>query len=320
MMKLSQIAQEIGLEYTGEDLEITALNTLADATSSEMSFLDNPKYAKALELTKAGAVLVHPKQVDLVPQGTIAVVTQEPYLMLAYATKLFAPKLIETEGAEPVVGEGSYIAPKAYVGFNTVIGKNVTIMPGAFIGDNVTIGDDTVIHPNATIYRDCKIGARCIIHGSAVIGSDGFGFAHTKTGDHIKIYQNGNVVVEDDVEIGSNTSVDCAVFGSTYIRKGTKLDNLIQIGHNCDIGESVIVVSSSAIAGSSKIGHHCIFGGQTGVVGHLEIAPFTTVASRGAVMSDIKEGGQTWAGFPQMLHKDWLKMQAKTKALIKTKK
>ncbi len=316
-MKLSQICDAIGLSFEGVDKEITALNNLTDATNTQLSFLDNPKYVKSLIASKAAAVLVHPKQVDLVPEGTTALVTEEPYLMLARTTKLFAPKVLESEGEEAIVGQNSMIAPNVYLGKGVVIGSDVTIMPGAFIGDNVTIDDETIIHPNVTVYRDCKIGKRCIIHASSVVGSDGFGFAHTKTGEHIKIYQNGNVLIEDDVELGSNTSIDCGVFGPTRIGKGTKIDNLVQIGHNAQIGEGVIIVSQTGIAGSSNIGHHCVFGGQTGVVGHLTVAPFTTVASRGAIMSDIKESGLTLAGFPHVLHKDWLRMHAVVKKLLK---
>ncbi len=319
-MKLSEIARFLELEFKDEDREISRLDTLADANKEALTFLDNSKYQKQLETTQAGAVLVSPDLVHLVPKGTIALTTKEPYLKLAYATKLFAPQLFKKEGKAPIIGKNCHISKQAYIGFDTKIGDNVTIMPFSFIGDGVEIGSDTIIHPNVTIYHDCVIGKNCIVHSSAVIGSDGFGFAHTKAGEHIKIYQNGNVVIEDDVEIGSNTSIDRAVFRSTRIAKGSKLDNLIQIGHNCQIGEGCIIVSSSAIAGSSEIGHHSVFGGQTGVVGHVKIAPFTTVASRGAIMSDIKESGKTWAGFPQMELKEWLKMSAKIKALIKPKK
>lgn len=316
-MLLSEISKFLSIEYTGDDCEIVSLNTLQDANSTQLSFLDNPKYAKILETTKAAAVLVHPEHVDLVPKHTVALVTAEPYLKLAYLTKLFAPALLEEDGATVNLGKNSVISPNVYLGKNVTIGENSTIMPNAFIGDNVTIGNHTVIHPNVTIYRDCVIGSNCFIHASSVIGSDGFGFAHTKTGEHIKIYQNGNVVIEDDVEIGSNTSVDRAVFGSTRIQKGCKIDNLIQIGHNVVLEEGVIVVAHSAIAGSSTIGHHSVLAGQTGVVGHVKVAPFTTVASRGAIASDIKESGLTWAGFPHMLQRDWLKMNAKTRALLK---
>lgn len=316
-MKLSFIAKEIGLEFDGDDKEISALNTLSDATDSELSFLDNPKYVDALTTSKAAAVLVHPKQADLVPVGTTALISEEPYLMLAYVTKLFAPKPHETEGKAPVIPDSATIAPNAYIGFGAAIGENVTIMPGAFIGDHAMIGDNTLIYPNVTIYRDCEIGKNCIIHAGTAIGSDGFGFAHTKTGEHIKIYQNGNVVLQDSIEMGSNCSVDRAVFGTTLIKEGTKIDNLVHIGHNIEIGKGVIITGQCGFAGSSKIGDYCVFGAQGGVTGHVELAPQTTCFARTGVISSIKEPKQTLAGFPHMPHRQWLKMNAKTKALTK---
>ena len=316
-MKLSLIAKEIGLTFDGDDKEISALNTLGDATSSELSFLDNPKYVDDLTNSKAAAVLVHPSQAELVPHGTTALITEEPYLLLAYTSKLFAPKPIEIDGKKPLIGDDSFIAPQVYIGFGASIGNNVTIMPGAFIGDNVTIGDNTLIHANVTVYRDCKVGANCIIHSGTVLGSDGFGFAHTKMGEHIKIYQNGNVVLQDNIEMGSNCSVDRAVFGQTLIKEGTKIDNLVHIGHNIEIGKGVIITGQCGFAGSSKIGDFCVFGAQGGVTGHVELAPQTTCFARTGVISSVKEPKQTLAGFPHMPHRQWLKMNVKTKALIK---
>jgi UDP-3-O-[3-hydroxymyristoyl] glucosamine N-acyltransferase len=316
-MKLSLIAEEIGIEFEGEDKEISALNTLSDASSSELSFLDNPKYVDALTTSKAAAVLVHPKQADLVPVGTTALISEEPYLMLAYITKLFAPAPLETEGVKAVIPDSTMVAPNVYVGFGAKIGENVTIMPGAFIGDHAIIGDNTLIHPNVTIYRDCHVGKNCIIHAGTVIGSDGFGFAHTKMGEHVKIYQNGNVVLEDSIEMGSNCSVDRAVFGTTLIKEGTKIDNLVHIGHNIEIGKGVIITGQCGFAGSSKIGDYSVFGAQGGVTGHVEIAPQTTCYARTGVIASVKEPKQTLAGFPHMPHREWLKMNIKTKALIK---
>lgn len=316
-MLLSKIAHDLGIEYSGEDQDISAINTLTDATSTQMAFLDNAKYEAQLATTKAAAVLVHPKQSALVPKGTVALITHEPYVKLALASKFFAPKAIETSGKKPSIAPDAYVASSAYVGFGAIIGARATVMPGVFIGDNAVIGEDTVMYPNVTVYRDCVIGARCIIHASAVIGSDGFGFAHTKEGVHVKIYQNGNVIIEDDVEIGSNTSIDRAVFASTLIQKGTKIDNLVQIGHNVVIEQGVIIASQVGISGSTTIGHHSVFGGQSGVVGHLTIAPMTTITARCGVMGHIKEPGLMWAGFPHQIHREWLKIQAKMKALLK---
>jgi len=156
-----------------------------------------------------------------------------------------------------------------------------------------------------------------MIHANTVIGSDGFGFATNEKGEHKKIYQNGNVVIEDDVEIGSNVSIDRAVFGSTVIKKGTRIDNLVQIGHNCEIGEYSVLVSQVGLAGSTKLGRNVVMGGQSATAGHLEIAPFSTFAARSGITSSIKEPGKTYAGFPLMGHRQWLKLQAKLARLIK---
>ncbi|KIM10863.1 MAG: UDP-3-O-(3-hydroxymyristoyl) glucosamine N-acyltransferase [Sulfuricurvum sp. PC08-66] len=319
-MRLSHLVVALELEYSGKEVEISGLNALGEATDSELSFLENAKYAKALASTKAAAVFVHPKNAHLVPDGCIALLTPTPYLHLAYATKLFAPPLIETQGHEAVIGEGATLMPHVHLGKNVTIGAGATLMAGVFIGDNVTIGEGAILYPNVVVYRDCHVGARTIIHASSVIGSDGFGFAHTAEGEHIKIYQNGNVIIEEDVEIGSNVSIDRAVFGSTRIGRGTKIDNLIQIGHNCRIDEHVIIVAHSALAGSTHVGHHTVMGGQTGTAGHLSIAPFSTLYARTGVTNDITIPKESWAGFPHMPHREWLKMSAKIRMLTKRTK
>ncbi|MEF3191553.1 MAG: UDP-3-O-(3-hydroxymyristoyl)glucosamine N-acyltransferase, partial [Campylobacterales bacterium] len=169
---------------------------------------------------------------------------------------------------------------------------------------------------NVVVYRDCVIGNRCIIHAGTVIGSDGYGFAHTRSGEHVKIYQNGNVVVEDDVEIGANCTVDRAVFGSTIIRRGTKIDNLVQIGHNCDIGEYVLMAAQVGISGSTTLGRNVVMGGQSATAGHLTIGPFATIAARGGVTKSLS-GHKTYAGFPIMEHRLWLSLQALLARMVK---
>jgi len=315
-MRLSEIASRFDLELVGEDKEIEGLEALDKATPKQLSFLQSPKYLKALQNTKAGAVILKKEHLDRLPAGVSGLVSEEPYLSLAYISKLFAKEPLQSGGAEPRIGSGCTIAPNVYIGFDTVIEENVTIMPGVFIGDNVKIGKNTLIYPNVTIYRDCIIGADCIIHAGTVIGSDGYGFAHTKDGRHVKIYQNGNVVIEDDVEIGANCTIDRGVFGSTIVRKGTKLDNLIQIGHNCEIGENVLMASQVGISGSSVLGRNVVMGGQSATAGHLRIGDFAVIAARGGVTKSI-EGGRTYAGFPLRPHKEWLKLQAILSRLLK---
>ncbi|PRM90263.1 UDP-3-O-(3-hydroxymyristoyl)glucosamine N-acyltransferase [Aliarcobacter cryaerophilus] len=315
-MKLKDILDYLNLpcEY---NIEISGLNGLKDATNSELSFLESSKYISSLKDTKAAAVFVNKEFEQEVPSGTIAIVCDEPYINLAKASKLFAPKLIENDGNEPIIGENTTIMPNVHLGKNVVIGKNCTLMSGSFIADCVTIGNNTIIYPNITIYRDCKIGDDCIIHSGTVIGSDGFGFAHTKDGKYIKIYQNGNVTIGNDVEIGANCTIDRAVFSSTIVEDGVRIDNLVHIAHNCKIGRGSILVTQVGLSGSTILQPYVIMGGQSATSGHLEIAAFSTIAARGGVTKSIKEPKKTWAGFPLIEHRDWLKLQGKISKLLK---
>jgi len=319
-MKLSEICQEINLEFSDDhiDIEIDGLHTLSESTSSQISFFNDEKYMNQLSTTKAGAVFIDEKYVDLLPKSTIALVTNEAYLKLALTSKFFAHK-IEAKGGHPNMGEGCDIDKRVRFGKDVTLGDNVTVMAGAYIGDSSTIGSNTLIYPNVTIYHHTDIGENCIVHAGAVIGSDGYGFAHTKQGEHIKIYQNGNCVIEDDVEIGANTTIDRAVFGTTYIRKGTKLDNLIQIGHNCDLGQHSLMAGQAGLAGSTTTGRNVIIGGQSGTAGHLHIGDFTTITGKSGVTKSL-EGGKIYAGFPAIDRISWLKIQAKIAGLIKKKR
>jgi UDP-3-O-[3-hydroxymyristoyl] glucosamine N-acyltransferase len=307
-MKISYITEAVGLEFNGVDFEINSINTLKDATSQELSFLENPKYIEDLKNTKAKAVFIHQNQASLVPSSSVAIITDEPYLKLALASKLFCRPPFEI-GEPKNVADSAKIMNGVYIGKDAFIGENCVIMHGSYIGDNVTIGDNTLIYPNVSIYRDCIIGRDCIIHSGVVIGSDGFGFAHTKQGEHVKIYQNGNVVLENSVEVGANTAIDRAAFGSTLIKSGSKIDNLVQIAHNCDIGERVIICGQAGIAGSTKLGTNVVMGAQSGSAGHLSVGSFTQIAARGGVTKTL-EGGKIYAGFPAVEHKLWLKQQA----------
>ena len=316
-MRLSELCRALGLEEPAVDFELRKLAPLDEAGPEDLSFLDNPKYAHLLTATKAGAVLVAPAFVDKVPAGSAALVSDEPYLKLAEASCFFAPDPMSEEGADPVIGEGSRVAEGAYLGRDVVIGKNVTVMPGAYVGDRVRIGDETLIYPNVTIYHDCEIGKRCILHAGAVIGSDGFGFAHTRDGRHVKLYQLGRVVLEDEVEIGANTAIDRGTLSKTVIKEGTKVDNLVQIGHNCEVGPRAIVVSQVGLSGSTKLGRNVVMGGQSATSGHLEIGDFTQIAARGGVTKSLP-GGKVFAGFPIMEHKAWLKLNAMLSRMLKS--
>jgi UDP-3-O-[3-hydroxymyristoyl] glucosamine N-acyltransferase len=315
-MLLNELLSNISLKKSLNDIEILNINDLAYANKNELSYIDGEKHINALKNTNAGAVFVTEKLLDFVPKTTIAIVCDNPHLFIAYSSKYFKKDLISKTKISPVIGKDCSIEDKVSIGSNSVIADNVVILSGAVIGENVTIGKNCIIYPNVVIYNDTIIGKNCIFHAGCVIGSDGFGYAHTKDGRHIKIHHNGNVIIEDNVEIGANSTVDRAVFGSTIIKKGTKIDNLVQIGHNCQIGENSIFVAQSGLAGSSELGRNVIMGGQSATAGHLKIGDFATIAARGGVSKSI-EGGRVYGGFPLMLQKDWLKLQAKILKFIK---
>ena len=315
--KLSQIAKELNIDFNGNDIEIDGIHTLKEATSSQLSFFTDAKYASELPQTKAAAVFIDEKHADLLPDTTIALVTDEAYLKLAFASKFFAHKII-TKGGHPNLGENYDVDKRVRFGNNVTVGDNVTIMAGCYVGDNVVIGSNTLLYPNVTLYHGTHMGENCIIHAGTVVGCDGYGFAHTKQGEHIKIYQNGNVVIEDNVEIGANCTIDRAVFGTTFIRKGTKLDNLIQIAHNCDVGEHSLMAAQVGLAGSTTLGRNVVMGGQSATAGHLEVGAFATIAGKGGVTKSL-EGAKTYAGFPAIEIKLWRKMQAALMRIVKNR-
>lgn len=316
-MKLSNILKTLSISLgLDTDPEISGISTLRDATGSQLSYAISKKHSSTLKDTRAAAVLVTEKLKDMVPTTAITLVVENPELSMAQATGLFRPLFELPKADSHRVDPTAVIFPNVSLGTNVTVGKNSRIMPGAYLGDHAVIGDDTIIHPNCVIYHHCQVGNRCIVHANTVIGSDGFGYAHTKTGEHIKIEQMGNVIVEDDVEIGSNTSIDRATFKSTIIRKGTKIDNLVHISHNVDVGEHTIIAGQTGIAGSTTLGRNVVMAAQSGATGHIKIADFTTIAGRGGVTKDT-EPGKAYAGFPLMEHKTWLKFQAKLARLVK---
>lgn len=317
MIDLNSLMLQIDVEFDGQSITIASMNTLRDASENELSFLQNKNYIKELTTTKAGAVLVSAEMAEHVPATSIAVVVDEPYMALAKASKLFSPALIDQDAVEAIVGEGTVIADGANLARGAVVGKNCTIMPGVYIGRGAVVGDNTIIHSNVSVYHECNVGSDCIIHANTVVGSDGFGFATSKRGTHTKLYQNGNVTIEDDVELGAGVTIDRAVFGTTLIKEGVRMDNLIHIGHNCVIGEYSVIVAQSGVAGSTKLGRNVLVGGQTAFAGHLEIAPYTNFAARSGVTKSITESGKTFGGFPLMEQKQWLRLQVKLARLLK---
>jgi UDP-3-O-[3-hydroxymyristoyl] glucosamine N-acyltransferase len=188
------------------------------------------------------------------------------------------------------------------------VGNNVKIYPNSYLGDNVEVGENTIIHAGVKVYANCKIGANCILHSGAVIGSDGFGYAPQEDGTFKAIPQTGNVIIEDNVDIGANTTIDCATMGSTIIKSGAKIDNLVQIAHNVEVGKNTAIASQAGLSGSAKIGENCQIGGQAGITGHLTLANRTIIGPQAGVPKTIKEEGKVWFGSPIMEHRDFLRM------------
>jgi len=270
-----------------------------------ISFLANPKYAHYLYETKSTIVLVNK---DFVLDGETSATlirVENAYETVAKLLAIYESMKPKKKGIDPLafiaptaeIGEDCYIAPFAYVGENVKIGKGTAIYPHTVIYDGATIGEDSIIYPNVSVYHDCKIGNRCILHSGVVIGADGFGFAPTPDG-YEKIPQIGIVTVEDDVELGANTCVDRSTMGSTYVRRGVKLDNLVQIAHNDDIGEHTVMSAQTGVAGSTKIGEWCMFGGQVGIAGHATIANRTMAGAQTGIPNSIKKEGLTIQGSP----------------------
>ncbi len=302
-IKLKDVAELIGGELNGDpELEINGIRDIENAGKGELTFLANRKYLPLLEQTKASAVIC-PSDIEL--PGMDQIRMKNPYLGFAKIMQHFFPRKRDEMGVHEKaytapsarIGEGTNIYPGASVGENARIGKNCDILPGCSIGKGAVIGDNCLLYPNVTVYHQCEVGNRCIIHAGTVIGSDGFGFATDEKGEHHKIPQIGNVIIEDDVEIGSNSSIDRAVLGSTRIGEGTKVDNLIQIAHNVQIGKRCFIVAQVGISGSSKVGNDSILAGQVGVVGHIRIGNKCIIAAQSGVLNDVPDG-EMYLGSP----------------------
>ncbi|MDE7180258.1 MAG: UDP-3-O-(3-hydroxymyristoyl)glucosamine N-acyltransferase [Muribaculaceae bacterium] len=300
------IASLIGGSVEGdENIEITGFAKIEEARKGEISFIANPKYAHFINETGASVLLVSrdfPK-----PEGVTATLIRvdDPYAAVASLLEVYQQqKPVKTgieqpcyisEGVE--VPEGAYIGAFAYIGNGAKLGKNVRIYPQAYIGDNVRLGDDVTIRAGVKIYEECEIGNRCIIHSGAVIGADGFGFAPLPDGSYEKIAQIGKVVIEDDVEIGANTTIDRATFGCTRIGRGTKLDNLIQVAHNVELGECNVFAAQTGIAGSTKVGSYNRVGGQCGFAGHIHIGNNNEFGAQSGIPNNVGDGKRL-IGYP----------------------
>jgi UDP-3-O-[3-hydroxymyristoyl] glucosamine N-acyltransferase len=307
----SQIAALLNGTIEGNaDAAVTNLSKIEDGKPDTLSFLANPQYTPYIYTTDASVVIVNKSLVLEKPvKSTCTLIrVEDAYGSFAQLLEMYNQVKNDKKGIEQPsyiaptakIGKDCYVAAFAYLGENVVLGNNVKIYPHAFVGDNTKIADNTTIYAGAKIYSDCIIGAHCTIHAGVVIGADGFGFAPNSENNYKKIPQIGNVIIEDHVEVGSNTTIDRATLGSTIIHKGAKLDNLIQIGHNVEIGENTVVAASASIAGSTKVGKNCMIGGQAGLIGHLKIADGVKIAGQTGVGHSVKNEGEILQGSPAM--------------------
>jgi UDP-3-O-[3-hydroxymyristoyl] glucosamine N-acyltransferase len=327
-------AQQIALLVSGTiegnpDTTVTSFGKIEEAAVGQLTFLANPKYEEYLYTTKASLIIVN-ESLQLQKNITATLVrVKDAYsafatLLTTYQNlKAQQRKGIETPShiaSTATLGTDVFVGAFAYIGEKVSIGNNSKIFPGAYIAENVSIGNNTTIHAGVKIYEDCVIGNDVIIHAGTVIGSDGFGFAPQPDGSYQKVPQIGNVIIEDQVEIGANTTIDRATMGSTIIKKGVKLDNLIQIAHNVEIGSQTVIAAQTGISGSTKLGQKIMIGGQAGIAGHLTIANGVKIAGGAGVTKNLDGEGKSYAGFPAEDAKQSLKAQVYTRQLPELEK
>lgn len=296
-------AQEIADILKGEidgdpNAKVKGFSKIEEGKKGTIAFIANPKYSKYINTTEASIVLVNRDFPAKAPAHSTLIKVDNAYHAFATLLTLQDDHKIKGSGIHETatvkesakIGKNAYIAEYVYIGENTTIEDEVKILPHSYIGDNVTIKKGTTLYADVKIYHSCTIGENCIFHSGVVIGSDGFGFAPQTNNDYHKIPQVGNVIIEDNVEIGANTCIDRATIGSTIIHKGVKLDNLIQVAHNVEIGENTVIAGQTGIAGSTKIGRDCMIGGQVGFVGHLKIGNQVKIAAQSGITSNLKDG------------------------------
>lgn len=327
-------AQQIAVIISGTiegnpDTTVTSFGKIEEAAAGQLSFLANPKYEEYLYTTKASLIIVN-ESLQL-QKNISATLVRVKDAYSAFATLLTTyqnlkaqqRKGIETPShiaSTATLGTDVFVGAFAYIGEKVTIGNNTKIFPGAYIAENVSIGSNTTIHAGVKIYEDCVIGNDVIIHAGTVIGSDGFGFAPQPDGSYQKVPQIGNVIIEDQVEVGANTTIDRATMGSTIIKKGVKLDNLIQIAHNVEIGSQTVIAAQTGISGSTKLGQKIMIGGQAGIAGHLTIANGVKIAGGAGVTKNLDGEGKSYAGFPAEDAKQSLKAQVYTRQLPELEK
>ncbi|MBW2558550.1 MAG: UDP-3-O-(3-hydroxymyristoyl)glucosamine N-acyltransferase [Deltaproteobacteria bacterium] len=312
--QLREIAEYVGGTVVGDaDVFVCNVRGIDEAGEGDLTFISNPKYKSRLEETRASAILVSPGITN--PDKNL-IVTKDPYSAMAMILELLYPEENIPAGirgdsfieADAEIAEDVAIYPGVYVGRRARIRRGTVLYPGVFVGNDATVGENSVLYPNVVVYRGCRVGNRVTLHAGVIIGADGFGFANPGT-DNRKVLQVGIVQIDDDVEVGANTTIDRGTLGKTWIKRGVKIDNLVQIAHNVVIGENSIIVAQCGISGSTKLGESVILGGQVGVVGHITIGDHVMVGAQSGVHEDVPPD-QIVSGTPHMPHLNWLRTQA----------
>lgn len=316
-----QIATLIKGKIEGDpEAKVSHVAKIEEATEGSLSFIANPRYEEYLYSSNASIIIINDSlevKEDIKPT---LIRVKDAYSAFAFLLEKYN-EIISRSGKNGIeqpsfisktasIGKDVYIGAFTYIGDNVIIGDRVKVFPGSYIGDNVVINEDSKIFAGVKIYDGCSLGSRVVIHSGSVIGGDGFGFAPQNDGTYKKVPQIGNVIIEDDVEIGANTTIDRATMGSTCIRKGVKLDNLIQIAHNVEVGENTVIAAQTGISGSTKVGRNCIIGGQVGIVGHIHIADGTRINAQSGLSKSVTTSNTTLTGSPAYDYKSSLKSQA----------
>ena len=303
-------------EIVGDpEVRVNTIAKIEEGHPGALSFLANPKYEHYIYTTLSSIVLVNSDFEPDTEIGATMIKVKNAYESFASLLQLVDQARPRKKGIHPTavieksaeIGKDVYIGPFVYIGENCVVGDECSLYPNVYIGDNTIIGKKCTLNPGVVIYRDCIVGNNCTVHAGSVIGSDGFGFAPQSETEFMKIPQLGNVILEDNVEIGSNVTIDRATMGSTVIRKGVKLDNLIQVGHNVEIGENSVMAAQTGIAGSTKVGRNCMFGGQVGLSGHIKVADGTKIGAQSGIPGDIKKENSVLLGYPAIDHRDFIR-------------
>nr|WP_295873578.1 UDP-3-O-(3-hydroxymyristoyl)glucosamine N-acyltransferase [uncultured Chitinophaga sp.] len=300
------------------DVKVSNIAKIEEAGEGMLSFIANPKYEEFIYTTKASILIVNESLVIEQPIHSTLIRVKDAYSSFALLLEKYRYLTGNKSGIQQPshipqsvkMGQNVFVGAFAYLGENVVLGNNVKIYPGVYLGENVIVNDDAVLYPGVKVYDNCIVGSRTILHAGCVIGGDGFGFAPQPDGSYKKVPQIGNVVIHDDVEIGANTTIDRATMGSTIIRQGVKLDNLIQVAHNVDIGLNTVIAAQTGVSGSTKIGQNCVIGGQVGMVGHIHIADGTKINAQSGLSKSITVPNSSLTGSPAYDYKSSLKSQA----------